>query len=83
MPSSAGLVRPNDREDVMRLFEAAAEKRGMEKFSAKDFERTLRNAVYQAADEVGRTPIAAQPDKVAQPVQTPKALVREDAHVRA
>jgi len=62
---------------VMRLFEAAAEKRGMEKFSAKDFERTLRNAVYQAADEVGRTPIAAQP------VQTPKALVREDAHVRA
>jgi len=73
----AGLVRPNDREDVMRLFEAAAEKRGMEKFSAKDFERTLRNAVYQAADEVGRTPIAAQP------VQTPKALVREDAHVRA
>jgi hypothetical protein len=84
----AGLIRQEDRAQViatMRERLASQVERG-EKIAEADRKKIttiIQKSVLRAADEVGRTPIQTNSDRVTEAVRTPKSLVRDDAHARA
>lgn len=84
----AGLIREEDRQQVIqamreRLGDQIERGEKIPLAEQKKVMTLIRQSVLRAADEVGRTPMAGASDRVANHVQTPKTLLREDVHVRA
>lgn len=83
-----GLISEEDRQQVIlamreRLADQIERGEKIPLAEQKKVMTLIRQSVLRAADEVGRTPMAGASDRVANHVQTPKTLVREDVHVRA
>lgn len=84
----AGLIREEDRQQVIqamreRLADQLKRRDKIPLAEQKKVMALIRQSVLRAANEVGRTPVAGSPDRVADQVQRPKTLVREDVHARA
>jgi hypothetical protein len=79
----AGLVRADERDTVMRVFEAKVaerERRGQPvQFTGKDVNAAIEQTV---AHEAGRMATQTPSERLAAQVMTPRPRVRDDAHVR-